>query len=151
MNPSNMNRYVLNDLIYLLLIALFIYTAVSKVYELETFHQQMLNQPLPRWLTTRLSWLIPSVEIITVVLLAIDRTRLYGFIMSFVLLGAFTIYVLLILLHFFDRVPCSCGGVLQSLTWEAHLAFNIIFFSLAFAGLRLEQMRIRELRDATSS
>ena len=145
-----MNRYVLNDLIYLLLIALFIYTAVSKVYELEIFHEQMLNQPLPHWLTTRLSWLIPSIEIVTVVLLAIERTRLYGFIISFALLGAFTLYVLLVLVHFFDRVPCSCGGVLQSMTWEAHLAFNIIFFLLAFAGLRLEQMRLKNSPDEIS-
>jgi putative oxidoreductase len=146
-----MNRYILNDLIYLLLIALFIYTAVSKVYELETFHQQMLNQPLPHWLTIRLSWMIPSIEIIAVVLLAIERVRVYGFILSFVLLGAFTLYVLLILVHFFDRVPCSCGGVLQSMTWEAHLAFNIIFLCLAFAGLRLEQMHLRKSPDEISS
>ncbi|MDQ2656909.1 MAG: hypothetical protein M3Y60_05770, partial [Bacteroidota bacterium] len=35
------------------------------------------------------------------------------------------------------ELPCSCGGVLNSLGWKAHLVFNIVFTLLSIVGIML--------------
>src|SRR5690606_18433211 len=74
-------------------------------------------------------------------LLLIRPIRIYGLLFSLLLLLVFTIYVGMVYLNFFERVPCSCGGVFKSMSWEAHLFFNLGFTLLALAGINLEQMR----------
>jgi putative oxidoreductase len=118
-----------------LLVLLFSYTALSKLGDLKTFEWQMLNQPLPSWANHALVWVLPSMEIILVVLLALKRTQRYGLIASTLLMFVFTIYVAGIVFHFFNRVPCSCGGVLQSLKWEVHLVFNLFVTAISVAGV----------------
>jgi putative oxidoreductase len=71
--------------------------------------------------------------------LIFERTRMVGFISSFVLMTLFTIYTGAILLHFFDYVPCSCGGVIRKLTWPQHLVFNLFFVGLSVTGIVLQR------------
>jgi putative oxidoreductase len=132
----------------IMLVLLFTYTAVSKVLDYETFRGQMLNQPLPSSLSSQLAWAVPLIELIIAVLLIIKNTRLIGFVLSLVLMTAFTIYVGLIIANTFNRVPCSCGGIMESLSWEGHLAVNLFFLLLSMTGLLLE---IRKKRDCTIS
>lgn len=127
------------ELIAALLVLLFIYTAFSKILDMDAFRKQMLNQPLPETLKQNLVWLVPTAEIIDSIFLIIKPTRLFGFSLAFILMLAFTIYVGLILTKTFAYVPCSCGGVLNTLSWEAHLIFNIAFTLLALAGIILER------------
>src|SRR5690606_14703009 len=42
----------------------------------------------------------------------------------------FTAYIFIIL-NFSDFVPCSCGGVLEKMSWTQHLIFNVVFIILA--------------------
>lgn len=129
------------ELITALLVILFTYTAISKILEADTFAKQMLNQPLPGWFSKTLVWIVPASELIASLLLLIKPLRYYGLIFSFLLLLAFTIYVALILSHSFNYVPCSCGGVLQTMSWQVHLIFNIGFTLLAVTGVLVERKK----------
>jgi len=135
------------------LIALFMYTAVSKLIDLSTFRQNLYNQPFPLWVGDVLTWLIPVAETLTVVLLLTAPLRMWGFLTAFGLMLIFTTYVALVYSNAFGRVPCSCGGVIDSMSWGAHLVFNIIFAIISFAGLTLEHRHWLYLNrtDKTSS
>lgn len=125
----------------LLLILLFTYTAVSKVTAMETFSQQMHNQPFPEVISSSLIWFIPVMELLTAALLIVKPLRFIGFCCAFVLMSLFTGYVAMILLDVFDRVPCSCGGILESLSWTQHLAVNFLFWLLSLTGILLENRK----------
>ncbi|MDB5153525.1 MAG: hypothetical protein JWR54_2276 [Mucilaginibacter sp.] len=118
-----------------LLILLFIYAAVSKLVDFDQFKAQMSNQTLPHEVTTVLIWTLPGIEMLAAILLAFERTRLAGFYLSGILMFLFTGYISLVLLDFFSRVPCSCGGIIKSLDWKMHLLFNLFFLLLIVLGI----------------
>lgn len=126
-------------LICILLVLLFSYTAFSKWLDLRGFAYDLHNQPFPRWMGSLLVWFLPAVEILIAGLLLFERTRLAGLWCSFVLMGLFTLYTLLVLLGVFHRVPCSCGGVIKLLSWKQHLFFNLFFVGLSLWGIVLQR------------
>jgi len=134
-------RQVSLELISSLLIMLFLYASISKFLDFERFIHEMDNQPLPNELTPYLVWGIPFLEIAISIALIFERTRLYGFMASLILMILFTIYSGTILLHFFKYVPCSCGGVIRKLTWRQHLAFNLFFVGLSVTGIFLQRRK----------
>lgn len=134
-----MKRKIVIEILSSLLILLFVYTSVSKWLAFKTFVGQMNNQPFPNWLTPGLVWTLPAVEVIISGLLMFDRTQLIGFRAALILMILFTIYTLLVLLKVFGRVPCSCGGVIENLSWEQHLVFNLFFVGVAIAGIILKR------------
>nr|WP_139377370.1 MauE/DoxX family redox-associated membrane protein [Daejeonella lutea] len=81
-----------------------------------------------------LVYLVPFTELVLAGLLCFTLTRIYGFVLSAVLLAWFSIYIVLILAGVFGKIPCSCGGVLSQLGWSEHLAFNLVFLALALIG-----------------
>lgn len=119
------------------LIMLFAYTAVSKLQDVALFRKTMLNQPLPEYLGSQLVWAVPLLELAAVALLLYRPLRLPGFALASLLMGLFTGYVILILLGQFGYIPCSCGGILESLSWEQHLLLNALFWMLSLWGLLL--------------
>ncbi|MEJ7780836.1 MAG: MauE/DoxX family redox-associated membrane protein [Daejeonella sp.] len=121
-----------------LLILLWTYAAISKLSDYQTSRGEMLNQALPPWLEEILVWGVPLIELFTGALLLFDKSRLYGTFLSLFLLISFTIYIGLVKFNYFDYVPCSCGGVIGSLSWEQHFVFNLIFIVLAATGVILE-------------
>jgi hypothetical protein len=58
------------------------------------------------------------------------------------LMSLFTIYTILVLSHFYDYVPCSCGGVIRRLTWPQHLFFNLFFVALSTLGIILQRRKV---------
>jgi putative oxidoreductase len=94
-----------------LLILLFTYTAFSKGLHMDTTLYEMRNQPFPRIMD--------------------DALYIAGSLM-----GLFTLYVIAILLGLFKRVPCSCGGIIGSLGWVAHLWLNLFFLTLSIIAIR---------------
>jgi putative oxidoreductase len=123
------------DLFSFLLILLYIYTAVSKLSDFTLFKRQMYAQTLPHWFATFLIWTLPELEILTAFLLLFKRTKVFGYSISFFLMTLFTGYILLVLLNYFGRVPCSCGGVIKALGWKMHLLFNFLFLLLSLTGI----------------
>lgn len=119
------------------LIILFSYTAIAKLIDIKLFIMEMHNQPLPWWFTSLLVYILPSVEMLIVIGLLLDNHRFLALIISLFLMLLFTAYTILILLHVFPRVPCSCGGVIKNLNWKQHLVFNLFFDGIIIWALVL--------------
>ena len=125
------------DCITTILIILWAYTASSKLLDFSSFRAQMLIQAIPVWLAQTLVYIIPCFELLAVALLYYHKTKIIGLILSLVLLLVFTGYIGLVILNVFDHIPCSCGGVLRSMGWNIHLAFNLFFLLLTGFGIYL--------------
>jgi len=117
---------------------LFSYTAFSKLADFENFRKQLSMQVFPPAVVEILLYLIPGIELLAVILIIVKGSRLLGLILSLLLLVLFTGYIALVLSGYYDHIPCSCGGVLNSLGWQTHLWFNIFFLVLSFAGLMFQ-------------
>jgi putative oxidoreductase len=129
------------QLITAALVILFSYTALSKLVDFEDFHRQLSNQVFSNWAADILWVLLPLTEIVVCVLLVIKRTRLVGFYISLILMTVFTGYMALVILNIFDRVPCSCGGVLKSMGFPTHFFFNLFFLILSAFAIRLSNQQ----------
>jgi len=134
-----MKRKIIIEIISSLLILLFLYASVSKWLAFKVFIGEMNNQPLPNWMTPYLVWGIPVIEVIIAIGLIFERTRIPALYASLVLMSAFTIYTIVILLHTFKYIPCSCGGVIRKLTWPQHLFFNLFFVGISILGIVLKK------------
>lgn len=122
-----------------LLVLLFAYAVSAKLMDPEGFRGNMYNQDIPRCLALALIWGVPASEIAVVGCLLLVKKLRTGLIGSLVLLFIYTIYIAAILLHFFRRVPCPCGGVFHRMSWEQHLWFNMAFILLTLLGLKLDR------------
>ena len=135
-------KQVTLECISALLILLFLYASLSKFMDFKTFTGEMNNQPLPDSWTPFLVWFIPCTEVALSIALIFERTRLLGLYGSLVLMGLFTIYTSIILVHFFAYVPCSCGGIIKRLTWRQHLVFNLFFVALSISGVIIQRRKV---------
>lgn len=118
------------NVISLLFIVLFVYAAISKILDYETFTVQLAQSPLLSAYAGVIAWLVPGLEISIAILLLFERFRVSALYASYALMVMFTTYIYIIL-NFSDFVPCSCGGVLEKLSWTQHLIFNFVFILLA--------------------
>ena len=121
-----------------LLMLLFFYTALSKVLDFKRFRFTLRTSPLIASSANILTWAIPITELVVCVLLFIPYLRLKGFYFSTLLMFLFTAYVGYMLL-FSSRLPCSCGGVISEMGWNAHLWFNLAFTILAASSIYLSK------------
>ena len=134
------NRHVIVQIISYLYVLLFIYTAISKLLDFENFGIQLAQSPL---LSAYAGFIAPSViitELLIVLLLCFKATRLTGLYASLFLMVAFTVYIYLIL-NYSDFIPCSCGGIIEELSWTEHLVFNIGFIVLALVAIILTETK----------
>ena len=124
----------------LLFILLFVYAAVRKLLDLETFQAQLEQFSFFGGFAYLLSRGIILLELLIAGLLCFGKTRLLGIYFSFFLMLLFTAYILIIL-NFATNVPCSCGGVLEALGWKEHLMFNVFFIGIALMGILIGRNR----------
>lgn len=129
------------DCICYAFIILFIYTATSKLQTYQSFEGGLHNSVLLKPYSATLAWLIPAGEIAISILLIIPKIRWYGLVSSLLLMIAFTSY-LIYMVSYGGPKSCGCGGVIQSLSWNQHIAFNIAFIFLAVLGLLLNKKRV---------
>lgn len=131
-----LGKSALLEIIAHLFIVLYLYTGISKFMEFDLFQEQLIESPVLRPVALLVSWSIPIVEFCIALMLFVPRTRLYGLYSSFIIMVVFTVYVSIILI--IDKeLPCSCGGIVEALSWKGHLVFNLIFTVLALVGIRL--------------
>lgn len=135
-----MKQKVTIELIVFLLILLFVYAATSKLWEYNTFKIQLDNSSYLKSVAGIIAWVISTMELVIVIMLTVRSTRFYGLLSSLVLLIIFTGYIAGMLLSG-SSLPCSCGGVISSLSWKEHLLLNLFFVMLVIAGLLLEKNR----------
>lgn len=117
-----------------LFIVLWGYAAAVKLADLDKFHGQMAQSPLILSMAGWLKWVVPLSEILLAILLMFSPTRRWGQIGSIFLMACFCWYILAIT-HFSPYIPCSCGGILEQLSWHHHLLFNTTFVALGGAAL----------------
>jgi hypothetical protein len=140
-----MKKENITDIFSFFLILLLAYAAVSKLVDFQKFQTQLAVFPLIKYLVTPISWGVPLVETGICTLLVIPRTREIGFRLAFTLLILFTIYLIIMTSVFGKDLPCSCGGVIASLSWGQHILFNIFFSIIALAGAILMKKNRRKL------
>ena len=133
-----MKRSAIVETIALLTLCLFLYAAISKVMDYTLFREQLAVSPLLNPIATPAAIGLPIAEFILVILLAVPRWRLKGLYASAGLLTIFTIYII-IMMATSDHLPCSCGGLLEQLSWKAHIYFNGGFILLDAIAIRLEK------------
>ncbi len=133
---KKVNKIIVIEVISSLFILLFVYTAVVKLVEHNTFEAALSRFPLIKAQADLVSWVFPIMEIFVVIFLFIPSIRKWGFIASFFLMFGFTGFIIY-MIYFTPNLPCSCGGVIAQMTWRQHLLFNIFFTVLAAIGIQL--------------
>jgi putative oxidoreductase len=134
-----------------LLALLFFYTALSKIIDFKRFVWEIGNQPFEHWLRPILIYGLPTIELIVVYLLLNLKTRQQGFYLSSVLMFIFTIYVAMVTVNYYNRVPCSCAGVFHAMSWQQHLIFNIFFTIVAIIGIVLNSSKSKNSKNHLNS
>jgi len=109
----------------LLLILLWAYSAFDKVSGFAKFRLELGKSPLLTGWEYGVAVLVPLAEFSTAVLLTFTRTTLLGLYLSFTLLSLFTAY-LVVILNYSYYIPCSCNGLMESMSWQAHIVFNTL-------------------------
>jgi uncharacterized membrane protein YphA (DoxX/SURF4 family) len=127
-------KVLLIDIISGLFILLFVYASSSKLLDFQRFRVQLNKSPLLAPFVGWVIWLVPATEILIVVLLMIKRFQLTALYAAFSLMVMFTAYIITIL-NFSEYIPCSCGGILQNMSWRQHLVFNLAFVGLGCLGV----------------
>jgi putative oxidoreductase len=130
-------KVALKTLAPALLILLFAYAAASKLADLTSFRQEMHNQNFPPEVASALVFFIPAAELLAICLLLREKWLTAGLMLSVALMTAFTGYIALVLAGYWSRVPCSCGGILKHMSWQAHFIFNLFFLALSAVALIL--------------
>jgi hypothetical protein len=139
MKTLRMKRYhrIANTCLFLLVV-LFSYTAINKLFVLTRFEFQLSTFPLLHAHPLLVAWIIIGSEIGIVALLMTPRRTLIGLIASLILLSLFTAYLLIMLLTT-SNLPCTCGGVLEQLSWPQHIGLNLLFIGISILGLVSER------------
>lgn len=118
----------------LLFVMLFTYAAVSKILDFENFQVQLGQSPLLSAFAGLVAYAIPTAELVISCLLLSSRYRMIGLFTAYCLMSMFTAYIYIIL-NYSSFIPCSCGGILEDLSWNQHIIFNVAFIILAGTGL----------------
>jgi hypothetical protein len=113
------------------------YAATSKLLDFENFRIQLGQSPLVSAFVGWIPITLPASEFIIAILLLIPKFRFIGLFAAYSLMTMFTAYIYIIL-NYSSFVPCSCGGILEKMTWNQHLVFNIFFIFLAVFAILLK-------------
>ena len=116
------------------LMMLFAYASINKLIDYDIFLKDLNRSPLLAKYSKLFSIIVPIIELCTCTMLIFEKTRKQGFISSVILMTLFTFYVGYVLFYM-KQQPCSCGGIIRSLSWTNHLIFNITFLLIALTGL----------------
>ena len=118
-SKNNIKKYII-ETVCVLHILLFVYASVSKLLDFENFKTQLGQSPILSLYAEYVSVLVIGIELLTAVLLCIPRFKFIGLWISAALMIMFTTYIYIIL-NFSPFIPCSCGGILEKLSWHEHL------------------------------
>lgn len=125
------------EIVSSLYILLFVYTAISKWLDFDSFKAVIAQSPLIGSYPLVVAGLLPVLELWVAGLLFFTRTRTVGLYAALLLMVAFTGYIIYMLLYA-SHLPCSCGGVIRRLSWRAHLFFNLGWILLAVIAIKLD-------------
>lgn len=130
----------------LLYILLFVYAAMNKGLDFEKFQVQLGQSPLFSAFANWISWTVLIVEFGIVFFLLLPKTKIKALYVGFCLMSMFTAYIF-IMLNYSSFLPCSCGGILEKMSWKEHLFFNIFFVAIGGVALWLHQSQFYAKRN----
>jgi hypothetical protein len=133
-----MKKKTILEIITVLFVFLFAYTACSKFFDPDRFKRSLAKSPLIAPFKDFIALGIPSLELAIVFLLIVPRTRRIGILSFLTLMVTFTLYIGY-MMAFSPKLPCSCGGVIALMSWKMHLFFNTAFIGLASWALWLDR------------
>lgn len=128
------------EIIAALYVFLFLYTGISKLQDLQAMEGALRHSPLLADHAHLLSRIVPIAEILASILLIFSITRFIGLIVSTFMMLWFTIYIIYMMTHY-TQLPCTCGGITESLSWRGHLLLNSAFVSLGICAICLSIYR----------
>lgn len=135
---SDKNREIIMDIAIYLFIMLFMYTAASKLLTIKSFASTLAKSPLIGSLNFVVAWSIPIIEVMISIVLIIPSLRKPGMYAALLLMSAFTLYLIYMVCSGVE-LPCHCGGVVSSMSWQQHIWFNLGFISLAVTSLVIQK------------
>ncbi|MEP7372290.1 MAG: MauE/DoxX family redox-associated membrane protein [Chitinophagaceae bacterium] len=138
MSVSWLRKSLFVEILSLWFVILFLYTGIAKLLEFDVFQEQLADSPVLQPVAPVVAWGLPLIEFIVSILLFFPKYRLKGLYASFSLMALFTVYII-ILLNTSAELPCSCGGIIEQLSWQGHLIFNSILTLLAFLAIRIQK------------
>ena len=123
---------------YAFIILLF-YAAVTKFIEYPQFYNDLINSPVfgNEKVAAFISWFVPILELLIAGFLLSSTYRGLGMYLASGLIFLFTVYIIWVL-EFSSNIPCSCGGIINNLSWQEHLIFNSLFLLLGLLGIYLQ-------------
>ncbi|MGV8946490.1 MAG: MauE/DoxX family redox-associated membrane protein [Lutibacter sp.] len=130
-------RNIIIIVICYMYVVMLTYAATSKLLDFENFRIQLGQSPLVSAFASWIPITLPASEFIIAILLLVPKFRFIGLFAAYTLMTMFTVYIYIIL-NYSSFVPCSCGGILEKMTWNQHLIFNIFFIFLAVFAILLE-------------
>jgi hypothetical protein len=131
-----LRKSTLIEIIAILYMSMFLYTAFSKWSDYTMTREQMALMPALESVAHIVVWLLPATEIVIALLIFIHQTRKTGLYAATILMILFTLYIIYMML-FYPNLPCSCGGFLTELSWPGHLVFNSSFILLGILAIRM--------------
>jgi hypothetical protein len=131
-----LKKSTLIEIIAILYMSMFLYTAISKWSDYTMTREQMALMPLMTPIAHIVVWLLPATEIAITLLIFFQQTRKKGLYAATMLMVFFTLYIIYMML-FYPHLPCSCGGFLTELSWPGHLVFNSAFIVLGIVAIRI--------------
>lgn len=123
------------------LLLLWIYTGLNKLIHYDKFSFEVGRSPFLQHLPPFAAAAIPVSELVIAALLIAKRSRLTGLYASLFLMTLFTGYVY-VMLHYAYDLPCSCGGIIELLTWEQHLVVNFMLTLLTAVAIILHDRQV---------
>ncbi|WP_202912292.1 MauE/DoxX family redox-associated membrane protein [Sphingobacterium olei] len=146
-------QYILQAITVALLL-LWIPVSIDKIINFQQFKYGILQQPFSYAVAWIVIYTLPVLEVAIVILLVIQNLRHSAersdvgiwrfhltnpFLLSSLLMAAFTGYVGLALLGAWGKVPCACGSVISGMTWMQHFWFNLLFLIISIGGAVLHK------------
>lgn len=121
----------------LIYVFLFTYTGYSKLNDIESFTKGIRKVPFFGNYPEAIGWGIPILELILAIgmILPFRKAQRISFKVSIILMGVFTLYLLLMITLVKEKL-CHCGGVIGSLGWTEHLIFNSILLLMGWWTIR---------------
>jgi hypothetical protein len=138
-------RKVFLEIVCLLYVFLLVYAAMNKGLDFENFKVELGQSPLLSAFAGWISWAVLIIEFLIAILLLFPSTRIKALYAGFCLMSMFTAYIF-IMLNYSSFLPCSCGGILEKMSWQEHLIFNLVFVVMAGLALWLNHSQSRSGR-----
>lgn len=145
-----MKRSVFIDVVAFLFVLLFVYTATSKFLDFTLFREQIAENAILAPFARIIVWFVPLSEIVISIMLLSPNWRIRGLYLAVGLMVVFTTYIIIIM-NFSEHIPCSCGGIISTLSWKEHIIFNSAFMLLGILAILVSRHHAPFLGSSNSN